>query len=58
MSKRSLLHSLYYDIAADIEHGECFYDKEMFDSFIRSLDRMKKVAIEYFNDNQIIDEEE
>lgn len=52
MRNKGELQNLYYEISADIEHGECFYDKEMFTSFIKNLDNMKKAAIQYFNENQ------
>lgn len=58
MSLRGQLQDLYYAISADIEHGECFYDEEMFNSFIRTLDEMKSIANQYFDENQSELEEE
>lgn len=52
MSYKGQLQNLYYFISADIEHGECFYDKEMFDVFCKHLDKMKEVAKQYFDENQ------
>lgn len=49
---RRAVHNLGEEIAADIHHGECFHDKEMFNDFIRNLDKMKKVAKMYFDSNQ------
>lgn len=58
VSLRGQLQDLYYAISADIEHGECFYDQEMFKSFCCNLDKMKIIAKQYFEENQMGIEEE
>lgn len=57
LSLKGELQDLYYAISADIEHGECFYDKDMFDDFIKNLDKMKETAYWCFYENQKEDDE-
>lgn len=45
-------------IYCNIEHGECLYDKEMFDNLIRDIDRLKSFCTIEFNNNQDPDGEE
>lgn len=52
------LKELYYEVSADIEHGECFYDEEMFEIFLANLDQLKEVAQRLFYENQDDEEEE
>jgi hypothetical protein len=49
---RSEIRELAYSIDGDVEHGECFYDKEMLADFCKSLDRMKELALEYYISNK------
>lgn len=49
---RKAVHALSEEIAMDIHHGECFYDKKMFQEFIDNLEKMKEVARSYFDSNQ------
>lgn len=52
MSLREDVDNLWVSIDGDIEHGECFYDKDMLNDFLKDLDKLKKIAIEYFEENQ------
>lgn len=49
---RKQITDLYYAVSADIEHGECFYDPEMFNEFINTLDKMKELAQKYYEENR------
>lgn len=44
-SLRSQIQSLGYQIIGDIDHGECFHEKDMLDEFIANLDKMKELAL-------------
>jgi hypothetical protein len=57
-SFRQQMADLSYEIDGDIDHGECFYEKEMLDDFIKNLDKMKELAYAYFKENEIKDEDE
>jgi hypothetical protein len=49
---RQQIIDLGYEITGDIDHAECFYDKEMLDEFCSNLDKMKNLAREYFISNR------
>lgn len=52
---KDLMHQimeLSLEIDGEIHHGECFYEKKMLDGFIANLDKMKTLALEYYNENQ------
>lgn len=49
---RKAILDLSYEINSDIEHAECFYEKEMLEDFCSNLDKMKNFAREYFISNQ------
>lgn len=49
---RQQVRELISEINGDVHHGECFYEKNMLDDFIANLDKMKNLAIEYYNENQ------
>ncbi|MGG3547258.1 hypothetical protein ACT7CS_22190 [Bacillus pacificus] len=53
---RRKIMDLCYSISGDIDHGECFYDKDMLNVFCKDLDRMKELALEYYNSNKEDDE--
>jgi hypothetical protein len=56
---RKKIIDLGYGIAGEIDHGECFYEKNMLEAFCASLDEMKNLAREYFVSNRKeIDEDE
>lgn len=52
------IKDLYYSISASIEHGECFYDSDMLNDFITSLDKMKELAQQYYVENKQEDEDD
>lgn len=41
------VNDLAMEIGATIDHGECFYDDEMFDDFVRMLDKLKELSRKY-----------
>ncbi|EEL69452.1 hypothetical protein [Bacillus mycoides] len=49
---RGEIIDLGYSISGDIDHAECFYDEDMLKDFCESLDRMKKLAVDYYNSNK------
>jgi hypothetical protein len=49
---RQQVTNLGNEISGEIEHAECFYDKEMLENFCSSLDMMKNLAREYFISNR------
>ncbi|MCM3735581.1 hypothetical protein M3215_07050 [Bacillus cytotoxicus] len=49
---RQKIIELGYEISGDIDHGECFYELEMLNDFCESLDRMKELALEYWESNK------
>lgn len=49
---REQIEDLNYDISANIDHGECFYEEDMLKDFIAILDKMKELAIKYYQENQ------
>lgn len=56
---RSKIIDLGWKISGEIEHAECFYDLEMLNDFCSDLDKMKELALEYYNSNRKeLDEEE
>ena len=52
MKLRGEVQDLTDVIAGDVNHGECFYEKDMFDDFINNLDKMKDLAQKYYESNK------
>ncbi len=52
MKLRKKLHDLWAGIDGDIDHGECFYDFEMFKEFCERLDELKETALYYYESNR------
>lgn len=52
MNLRGQVHDLADEIAGDVHHGECFYEKDMLDDFIKNLDKMKELATKYYESNR------
>lgn len=53
------LRECFYYIAADIEHGECFYEGgESLQGFLDTLDKMKELAIAYHEAVKEVNENE
>ena len=48
----SKLDELIHDIYSEFGHGECFFEEDMFNDFIKLLDKTKEVAKQYFEENQ------
>jgi hypothetical protein len=48
--KEQLIYT-YEDISISINHGECFYKKKELDDFINTLELLKVLAIQYFQEN-------
>jgi hypothetical protein len=55
---RQQIIDLGYEISGDIDHAECFYEKDMLEEFCSNLDKMKNLAREYFVSNKAEMEEE
>lgn len=53
----SVVRDLVQDIYCNIEHGECLYEKGMFDSLIKDIDKLKSFCTIEFNNNQEPDDE-
>jgi hypothetical protein len=56
-SKRNLklrgkLNDLGMEFFGDIEHGECFYELEMLEGFLKKVDEMKRAALDYYHSNK------
>lgn len=51
------IDDLGYEIAGDIDHGECFYEEDMLNDFIENLDKMKKLAKKFYQQNKAETEE-
>jgi hypothetical protein len=49
---RKRIINLGYEIAGDIDHGECFYDFNMLRDFHVNLDKMKHLSLEYYSSNR------
>lgn len=49
---RQQVKEMLSEINSDVHHGECFYEKDMLDDFVEKLDKMKILAIDYYNENQ------
>ncbi len=52
MSLKSSAQELVMTILNDVDHGECFYDEEMFEELIDTVDTFKKVAKKVYDENQ------
>lgn len=46
---RSRINKLSLEINSELEHGECFYNKEMMDKFFSKLNEMKQLSIDHLN---------
>ena len=51
LSLSGQVKELGYEIANDIDHGECFYDEGMLRSFLANLDKLKDVAVKLYETN-------
>ena len=51
---RKKIITLGYEITGDIDHGECFYEREMLIDFCSNLDKLKNLAHEYYISNKEI----
>lgn len=52
---RQQVNTLISEINGDIQHGECFYEKNMLDSLIEKLDKIKYLATKHYVKNQEAD---
>lgn len=52
LNLRSDINELSNEIATEINHGECFYDEEEYEEFIRKLDRLRTLSGIYYTENQ------
>jgi hypothetical protein len=46
------IEDLGYEIVGDIDHGECFCEKDMFYEFIGKLEQLKHLSFQNFKENQ------
>lgn len=51
MKLRHKIHDLSDEIYNDVHHGECFYESDMLNEFCSNLDKMKELALKYYNSN-------
>ena len=49
---RQKIYSLTDEILGEVDHGECFYDREMLNDFLDKLDDMKILACRYYDSNR------
>lgn len=47
---RSELEELANEVSASIDHGECFYEYDMLIEFIETLETIKRLSINHFNE--------
>lgn len=52
MKLRNRVQELGEEIAGDIHHGECFYEKEMLEEFIGNLNDLIGTAQAYYESNR------
>lgn len=58
MSKREEFNDLFDLVSSSVHHGECFYRKEYLDEFVECLDNLKRLSLEYYQENKDEDEDE
>lgn len=46
------IEDLANEITGEIEHGECFYEKNMFYEFIGKLEQLKHLSFQNFKEKQ------
>lgn len=51
VSKQSIVSSLN-DIIHEIDHGECFYEKEILDDVLDNLNIVKRNLVTVFNEKE------
>jgi hypothetical protein len=49
---RQQIQDLVCEIDGDVHHGECFYEENMLQSFIKNLDKMKRLSKKYYEENK------
>lgn len=52
MKLRSEIIELGQELARDIDHAECFYEKDLLDEFCANLEKMRRLAVDYYYSNQ------
>ncbi|MED3800203.1 MULTISPECIES: hypothetical protein [Lysinibacillus] len=52
MSPREEMKELFANIAAEVNHGECFYASESFKDFCITIDLFKSACRDLFESNQ------
>jgi hypothetical protein len=43
------IQDLTFQIASEVDHGECFYDAEMLTDFMDSLTTLRDLSVDYYN---------
>jgi hypothetical protein len=46
------VQDLTFEIAGEVDHGECFYDLNMLKQFHVKLEILKHLSLEYYKENQ------
>jgi hypothetical protein len=49
---RDKIRNLANEIYVDVDHGECFYELDMLNTFCENLDKMKELALQHFHENK------
>jgi hypothetical protein len=50
-SIKQQLEDLVMEIDGDVHYGECFYEKEMLDDFLKSLFKLQLLAVHLYTEN-------
>lgn len=45
------VQDLTFEIAGEVDHGECFYDEDMLYQFVHKLDKLKSLSFDYYKEN-------
>lgn len=49
---RRVIEDLACQLSGDVDHGECFYEKDMLDEFLSNLETMRNLALKLYVQNR------
>jgi hypothetical protein len=49
---RRELEDLVCQLSGDVDHGECFYEKDMLDEFLSNLETVRNLALKLYVQNR------
>jgi len=52
MNLKDEIFGLVSEIDAEVNHGECFYDDDMYRDFIRVIDELKEISKKFYEINK------